>query len=328
MTLKVLDLFSGIGGFSLGLERAGMTTIAFCEIESFCRSVLQKHWPTVPIFNDIRTLTADDLQEQPDLICGGYPCQPFSVAGKQKGKADDRHLWPQMFRIIKECRPAWVLAENVAGHIRMGLDDVLFDLEGEGYTTSTFVIPACAVNAPHRRDRVWIVGYSEHYGLPASEVGRVNHKATDARSKEQNSPQQFTGASEPRVHGSVGQELPSDKERALANTYGLRMERQRSEQQAAGVSRESEIVADTQSQRVQRHRTSGQQKSSTHDEEKLSVRQSERPVTAFWEAESGICTVADGIPNRVDRIKALGNSVVPQIPEIIGRAILSSLPCP
>jgi len=112
--LNVLDLFSGIGGFSLGLERAGMRTVAFCEIEPFCQAVLRKHWPGVPIFEDVRKLTASDLSEPIDVICGGYPCQPFSVAGKRLGAADDRHLWPEYFRLVKELRPAWVIGENVA----------------------------------------------------------------------------------------------------------------------------------------------------------------------------------------------------------------------
>ena len=158
--MRVLDLFSGIGGFSLGLERAGMETVAFCEYDEPCREVLRKHWPDIPIHEDVRNLDATQYRGSVGLVCGGYPCQPFSLAGKRQGEKDDRHLWPEFFRIIGECQPDWVLAENVAGHINMGLDQVLADLESEGYTTQPFVIPACAVDAPHRRDRVWIVGNS------------------------------------------------------------------------------------------------------------------------------------------------------------------------
>ncbi len=135
--VNVLDLFSGIGGFSLGLERAGMSTVAFCEIEKFPRAVLAKHWPGVPIYDDVRTLTADRLDRDGvpriDLVCGGYPCQPFSHAGKRGGTSDPRHLWPEMRRVVGEVRPAWVTAENVTGHITMGLDQVLADLEADGY---------------------------------------------------------------------------------------------------------------------------------------------------------------------------------------------------
>lgn len=145
-----------------------MRTVAFCEIEKFPRQVLRKHWPDVPIFDDVRKLHAEDLPETVDIICGGYPCQPFSVAGKRRGKEDDRHLWPEMFRLIRECMPSWVVAENVAGHVSMGLDQVLSDLEGEGYAGWPFIIPACAINAPHRRDRLWIIAYSECNGRTAT----------------------------------------------------------------------------------------------------------------------------------------------------------------
>jgi DNA (cytosine-5)-methyltransferase 1 len=151
--LKVLDLFSGIGGFSLGLERTGgFETVAFCEIEEYPRRVLAKHWPGTPIHLDVRKLTGADIGPV-DVICGGYPCQPFSTAGKRQGADDDRHLWPEFMRLVAELRPAWVIGENVAGHISMGLDDVLADLEAENYACRPFVIPACAVGASHRRDR-------------------------------------------------------------------------------------------------------------------------------------------------------------------------------
>ena len=159
--MKVLDLFSGIGGFSLGLERAGFETVAFCEIEEYPQKILKKHWPDVPLFTDIRQLNKQVLEENGidsiELICGGFPCQPYSLAGNRKGKDDDRHLWPEMLRLINEIRPRWVIGENVAGFISMALDDVLSDLETAGYQAQSFVIPACAVNAIHRRDRVWIV---------------------------------------------------------------------------------------------------------------------------------------------------------------------------
>jgi DNA (cytosine-5)-methyltransferase 1 len=157
--MKHLDLFSGIGGFALAAQWAfgpEHELICFCEIDPFCQKVLKKHWPDVPVFDDIKKLKGSDFGTV-ELISGGFPCQGFSVAGKRKGKNDDRYLWPEMFRIIKETNPRWVLGENVNGIIGMALDDVLSDLGSLGYETTTFVIPACAVNAPHRRDRVWIV---------------------------------------------------------------------------------------------------------------------------------------------------------------------------
>ena len=180
--MKVLDLFSGIGGFSLGLEAAGFETAAFCEYDQEAQKVLRKNWPDVPIFSDVRTLTKQELQDNGiqniGLICGGYPCQPFSVAGERRGAEDDRHLWPEMFRLVQELRPTWVIGENVAGHINMGLDEVLADLETEGYTARTFVIPACAVDAHHRRDRVWTVAHTSSGSGRDSEsvIGRQDNE--------------------------------------------------------------------------------------------------------------------------------------------------------
>ena len=146
-------------------------TVAFCEINDFCQRVLASHWPGIPIFGDIRELTKQSLEEEGiesgaiDMVCGGFPCQPFSVAGKRRGKEDDRYLWPEMLRIIKEVRPRWVLGENVVGIVNVALDTVLSNLEAEGYETTAFIVPACAVGAPHRRDRVWIVANGNGKGL-------------------------------------------------------------------------------------------------------------------------------------------------------------------
>tara|TARA_R110000824_G_scaffold330042_2_gene516801 strand:+ start:1070 stop:2419 length:1350 start_codon:yes stop_codon:yes gene_type:complete len=170
--IRAMDLFAGIGGFSLGLERTGgFETAVFCEIEDYPQKVLKKNWPDVPIHDDIKTLKGDEYGSI-GLICGGYPCQPFSAAGQRGGTEDDRHLWPEMYRIIKTVRPRWIIAENVAGHISMGLDSVLSDLEDAHYRWWTFVLPACSLNALHRRDRVWIVGYTEYDGHPPPEGRR------------------------------------------------------------------------------------------------------------------------------------------------------------
>ncbi len=158
--MKVLDLFSGIGGFSLGLEWAGMSTVAMCEKDPYCRKILAKHWPDLTIHEDIRNLDGKEYRNSIDLVAGGFPCQPFSVAGKRKGSDDDRHLWPEMLRVIKEAKPKWVIGENVFGFINMALDDVQADLEREHYEVRKFVLPAVAVDAKHRRDRIFLVAYS------------------------------------------------------------------------------------------------------------------------------------------------------------------------
>tara|TARA_R100000152_G_C6745111_1_gene168763 strand:+ start:144 stop:866 length:723 start_codon:yes stop_codon:yes gene_type:complete len=172
--MKILDLFSGIGGFSLAAEWAGYETVGFCEIDVYCQKVLKKNFPDVPIFDDIRKLNRSDINGAVDVITGGFPCQPFSVAGRKKGTQDDRDLWPQMFRVIKEFKPTWIIGENVANFISMAFQRTKTDLEGEGYEVQPFIIPACAVNAPHRRDRAWIVAYSNGKGLSGFQQSNTN----------------------------------------------------------------------------------------------------------------------------------------------------------
>jgi DNA-cytosine methyltransferase len=174
--IKILDICSGIGGFSLGLEATGgFDTVAFCEFDDFCCKVLNKHWPNVPIYKDLKEIGNDPARiiQEFDLICGGIPCQPFSLAGKQKGKEDDRHLWPYMYAIVKSKKPTWVIVENVGGFVNVALDDVCLDLETQGYATQSFIIPACSVEAPHKRDRIWILG--KLYGQFAHETFEIEH---------------------------------------------------------------------------------------------------------------------------------------------------------
>lgn len=248
--LKVLDLFSGIGGFSLGLEATGgFETIAFCEINPFCQKILRKHWPDVPIVSDVRKLrynrtTQELIYEEEviyvgpiDVITGGYPCQGESLAGKRKGKEDDRHLWPAMFDIVKDVGANWVLGENVVGHVTMGLDDVLADLECETYTARTFIIPACSIGAPHRRERVWIIANA----LSINTQGRTFESSPI-----------FTGIQ-------------------------------------VKLRRSAETIA------IRRH-----------------------------EGQSDVLGVDNGLPREVDRIKSIGNAVVPWIPQRFGNAILES----
>ena len=252
--LRVLDLFSGIGGFSLGLERTGgFETVAFCEIDEFPRLVLAKHWPDVPIHNDVRELIADEVGPI-DVIVGGYPCQPFSCAGERRGEEDDRHLWPEMHRLVAALRPAWVIAENVAGHISMGLDRVLSDLEGEGYACRPLVLPACAVDAPHRRDRLWIVANASGGRCRRSRGGEV---------------EQSRGTEAERTSKTVAND-------GRGGRQGPGHEISRGE------------------------------------------------ITARWLPEPSVGRMADGVPDRMDRLRALGNAVVPQIPEMIGHAILAA----
>lgn len=277
--MKVLDLFSGIGGFSLGLERAGMETVAFCEIDPFCQKVLKKHWPNVPVYEDVRSL---DYDGPVDLICGGFPCQPFSVAGKQKGAEDDRHLWPAMFSLIQKHQPSWVIGENVAGFINMALDDVLAELESEGYETRAFVIPACGIGAPHRRERVWIVGYAKHNGSSTKQKLRSNEATSNKRrKKEQKEAWQFKGTNRSIDAKSIRRSENRSKQYVVANTESVYAQRQ--------------------------HNGQGE---------------GQFGGSSWWAVEPSVGRVANGVPSRVDRLRSLGNAVVPQIPEILGRAIM------
>ena len=189
--LQHLDLFSGIGGFSLGLEATGgFETKAFCDIEEYPRQVLQKHWPHVKQYKDIKELNYEKLKadgiDSIDIITGGYPCQPFSVAGRKKGEEDPRHLWPEYFRLVKELKPTWVIGENVSGHIKLGLDTVIKDLESEDYSVRPFSISASSIGANHQRERIWILAYSERNGLLAAEKQRSFEKTISNQSKGKN----------------------------------------------------------------------------------------------------------------------------------------------
>ena len=285
--LKILDLCSGIGGFSLGLESTGgFETIAFCEFDPFCQKVLNKHWPEVPIYNDLKEISKNEetIRNIPehDLICGGIPCQPFSLAGKQKGKEDDRHLWPYMFKIIEQKKPTWVIVENVGGFINVALDDVCLDLEAEGYATQSFIIPACGVEAPHRRDRIWIIGKRD---VVDSDSTRTGHG-----------------------HGEVQGQNGEVQQR---NDYA-----------ESNHASEKQDVADSDSERLQRGEEARDFRGEGEEAEQFSTRYIEFFEQNYWRIEPRVGRVANGIPNRVDRLKSLGNAIVPQIIYHIGLAIL------
>ena len=309
--MNVLDLFSGIGGFSLGLERAGMRTVAFCEIEPYCRAVLKKHWPNVPCYDDVRTIRGASVGPI-DVICGGFPCQPFSLAGKRRGAEDDRHLWPEMRRLVAECRPSWVIGENVPGLVSMGLDEVLSDLDAIEYTTRTFVLPACAVDAPHRRERLWIVANSRRLrGRPDA--------AGYGLSAESAQLQQAHGQARPDNDAAVCRNVadPEGQQDGRLCVRGLQPD-------PSGSRVSPGVVA-----HAERRGSQGRDESIAHQAAEFVASRSEQDgrrqaASGTWRSEPDVGRVAHGVPSRVDRLRALGNAVVPQIPEIIGRAIMQA----
>lgn len=193
--LKVLSLFSGGGLGDLALEMAGMEIVGQIELDEVCQKLLKLRWPKVPKGRNIKNVKKEKLPKA-DVIAGGPPCQGFSIAGKQRGKADDRYLWPAMFEIIKSVKPRYVLFENVTGIVKLALDDVLTDLESENYTCWTFNIPACGINAPHKRERIWIIAYSNsiQYRGEKSRSNAEENRVSKVNRKEISTAGEFSGA--------------------------------------------------------------------------------------------------------------------------------------
>lgn len=318
MKLRHLDLFSGIGGFSLGLERTGgFQTVAFCDSDKKTHLVLKKHWPNVPIFDDVSTLKGKDLGTV-EIITGGFPCQDLSVAGKGAGLAGARSgLWWQFHRLIEETQPKYVIAENVAVLRSRGLDQVLRSLHQIGYDAEWHCIPASAVGAPHQRDRIWIVAYPN---------------GDDRRSGSSAEPHQRQAWMESRRSGERFSERETEQTLAYSESVfsdggnynaGISME-SKTQSESRNSSREKS-VAYSGGEGLEGFgiRTIGtEQKESLPTRSGCIVRAINK--SDFWEVEPQLGRVADGIPNRVDRLKQLGNSLVPQIPELIGYAILKN----
>lgn len=354
--MRLLDLFSGIGGFSLAAQWVWgdeLEIVAFCEIDKFCQKVLYNHWPNVPIIGDVRDVTLianskcmgrtqgtwEEIQSEKqktirqdfkdictegiDLLTGGFPCQPFSVAGKRKGKEDNRFLWPEMFRVIQEIRPRWVVAENVAGIVRMALDNCLSDLEGEGYTTQTIIIPACAVNAPHRRDRVWIVGYSRQQpkGNKGNGFGRelINGSSsgfgTETGNRLANSSQDVADSDGERPQRRNAEELRECTNQQPIGSSSSLLEYSEGRRLEVGASKETiQLNAKRGSMQTREYSEQGR-----NPESRLG-RMVDGIPDWLHEPES-IPRVAKGVKERVNRLKSLGNAIVPQVAMQIFRAI-------
>lgn len=278
------SLFAGIGGLDLGLERAGMTCRWQVEINPFCQRVLAKHWPNVQRYEDVRDCGRHNLAPV-DLICGGFPCQPHSVAGQRRGAEDDRNLWPEFLRVVKELRPSWVLAENVPGIVSLYLDTVLADLEREGYTCWALDLPACAFGAYHKRARIFVVAYA-NTGRSPQATPRICPRGDATESMVQ-----------PMAHsvsrGCAGQGLPV---------------RPRGPHKAApNPSRNGADVPNSNSERLEGERIPWAATYGTG-----------------WLPEPALARVVYGLPTELDkaRIRGLGNAVVPQVAEGLGHQIM------
>ena len=441
--MKVLDLFSGIGGFSLGFESTGyFQTTKFVEMDKYCKQILEKNFPGIPIEEDIRNVKGKEFEA--DVITGGFPCQPFSVAGRQKGTSDDRYLWPEMFRLIKEIKPKWVVGENVSGLINlqegMVLRQVQDDLEGEGFEVQCFIIPASGIGAWHQRKRVWIVAHSERNGqlaskkrgsikktisekqegsnyslntegtssLSTTKTNVANANDTRDRTSEHDLKRKGKKINEGRkgqsqfelsrlsenvsntesIRGREPRDINKEKRnkesistqsngcsKNVSDSESMRSGGRSSKERGSekrklqqieqkGSSLRSEVegcstqdvsntnsgqrigeneeiqtgrqtiasggtgdVPNTKSIRTQGLWTFWEQESNPHGEEELSMCESEDRKKSWWEIESNLCGVPDGLSYELDkarapRIKALGNSIVPQIARQIALSII------
>jgi DNA (cytosine-5)-methyltransferase 1 len=315
--LRHVDLCSGIGGFSLGFEWAGLSQpVLFCDTEQWCRQVLKKHWPDVPIEKDVKELANDPTRiPDCDIITAGYPCQPFSQAGQRKGEADDRHIWPYIREIVALKRPLWCVFENVHGHIALGLDKVLADLEAEGYASRAFVLPACGVDANHRRDRVFII--AAIVGDPDCSEQQRNLQTAIQRWWEQRLEAGREAVADPT--GTGGETRRTDRMGDEDRSSGDKVQPE---------SPSSEInVADTDQQRPQGWLPgrSDQERQSVDGYAGRSRPIHQQPREDWWVTEPAVGRVAHGIPKRVDRLRGLGNAIVPQIAMRIGLTIKQTI---
>ena len=352
--LTHLSLFSGIGGLDLAAEWAGIKTIGQCEWADYPTKVLEKHWPDVPRWKDIRTLTKESFYERTgrrtaDIISGGFPCQPFSVAGKRRGKEDDRYLWPEMVRVIKELRPAWVVGENVAGIVRMELPGILSELEACGYRTRTFLVPACAVKARHIRYRVAIVAHTTCEQNRREEQqefqSRTGAGGEDVQHTYSAGCQEQHAAAEPDKKGfscggcnagnvcnAAGQGLPDGAGKPLA---GQKKE-QKPERSDIHVSDTDNGCRDVRWDRkfptVETSERAERNIGGRNPEHEPGERRSTESllggmayglpggldgdldflINHYWDVEPDIPRLASGVEHRADRLKSLGNAVVPQ----------------
>jgi len=306
-SLTVGSLFSGIGGIDLGLERAGHRIVWHSEIDKYATRVLAKWWPNVPNLGDITKIKWNPKEHYVDIIAGGYPCQPFSTAGKRKGKEDPRHLWPYFLNAIRTIRPRYALMENVRGHLTLGFGDVLADLAACGYSAEWQIIPASSVGAPHRRDRLFIVAYSSFIGGH----GRGHLKSSgETRSG---------SALQGQTRGSTSsQGVMADAENVLGDV-GHNNSRVGMESETLPESGDGSWSSDmAYSDRERSHQAEIYSAETGKSALRHLAGRGRDDLGKWWQTEPAVGRMADGVPARVDRLRGLGNAVVPQLAELIG----------
>ena len=336
MTLTVGSLFSGIGGLDLGLERAGMNVIWQSEIDPYACRVLSKHWPEVPNHGDIKTINWGNVV-RPDVICGGYPCQPFSTAGKRRGEDDPRHLWPWVRDAISELRPRYAILENVRGHLSMGGLTVIGELANIGYDAEWRVVSAASVGANHRRDRVIIVAYptqlhsngGNNYSTVSSQCKTVSEFGDSGWKADVAYPNDTRGGtSRSRTNANKSQKIQEWQHEPqfgvsgcganVANTDSGRLqERKPKTESHSGLSCSCKQMAYASGERCMDRRFT------VYPTDGRFPTFAEPAERGWWQTEPDVGRVAHGIPHRVDRLRGLGNAVVPQVAEVIGRLVIS-----
>lgn len=323
--LKVLDLFSGIGGFSLGLESLGQfETIAFCEKDKFCQKVLQKHWSNIPIIDDVRRINGKEIKA--DVVVGGFPCQSISIAGKQKGKDDDRFLFPEMLRVIKEVKPRWIIGENVQNLINISngtiLREIIEGLEAENFEVQCFSISASSQGAWHKRERIWIVANSNDR-LSIGKDKKIqtrrntinNGSSSNVPNTNNNGPYRQKRIETIKNSNEQKEWLSFGNDKDVSNTQ--RNEHKHTSTRQSGASELWRFY-------------SAEEEQTSHDLwSKTSRCNAPFGQDSWWNFESRIRRIPHGLSERMDRfrkdrIKALGNSIVPQIAREIGKAIIAA----
>jgi DNA (cytosine-5)-methyltransferase 1 len=330
--LKLLDLFSGIGGFSLGLESTGyFQTIAFVEKDKFCRQVLQKNFNNIPIEEDIRNVRGSNYAA--DVITGGFPCQPFSVAGKRKGTADDRYLWDETIRVVAECKARWFIGENVEGLINinngMVLRQVQTDLEEQGFQVQCIVIPASGIGAWHQRKRIWIVAYSYNNGSYRSQRNETEQSSNKQEDRLSFRDDKDVPNSNTSLRGGRGAEFQS-RDDGQWGFYSKEEEQTRNDIRSKIIGCDAVLGETTiQHSNNQRCEKSNISKESNKQDIHSGEFDSTRTDKTWWQTQSEFCGVPNGISfeldkDRANRIKSLGNSIVPQIARQIGLSIMKA----